>query len=556
MKNLSKALSIILALLMIFSLAACGDKPEVDGEKEQDGIDMSKVEVWDGTVASGIAQGSGSEADPFIITNGAELACAVKDLKTYGYFYKLANDIYLNDVSNAYWFLSQCTPWVANGDFSGTVDGDGHCIYGIWFDNATRPDDGGFVNRLASGGFKNLGIRYSYISAKLYAGAFAGRVVGKSVFENCFVDDTVYVQYTDMGHNGAGGIMGYACAGGTSAPEIEISNCYSKANVLGLGQMARVNGIIGTSWNCAYTMKNCYSFGLPPYRGTNENTASYMLKYGAKTEEVYQNIYTDVRNPIGLENFTLLASDKMYTDMTLGDAFEKVEDTTPKLKAFADFDGKPAPELVELPYYRYLIMSFSGGNGSEEDPFLVSTSEQLRYVVAGYWENTFFKLNSDIHVNETGNPNWYSNAEVWSQSSSNTFGGSFDGNGFSVYGLCMRSTPAEGNSSYGTALFPKITPEAIIKNVHVKESHIIGSGNVGAIVGTVATECAAEGSKASISGCTADDTVYLKGYITGGILGASNGRVELRDCTSKAKVDSVTEKGELIGAVIEDQISF
>lgn len=555
MKNLLKVLALFLALTMVFGLAACGDK-ETASSDESKGPDLSKVELWDGTVAVSFAQGTGSEEDPYIISNGSELAFAIKDCGIYNYFYKLSADIYLNDVSNAYWFLEERFPWDGGNDFSGTIDGDGHCIYGIWFDNETRPDDAGLVNRLKKGGFKNLGIRYSYVSARQYAGAFAGRVTGQSVFDNCFADDTVYVQYTDMGHHGAGGIMGYACAGGSTTPTIEISNCYSKANVLGMGQMARVNGIIGTSWNCAYTMENCYSYGLPPYRGTNESTVSYLLKYGWKTEDVYKNIYTDTRAPIGLEDFTLLASDKMQSDMTLSDAFEAVDGSTPKLKVFADVDGKPAAEIVEEAYFRYLIMSFSGGNGTESDPFVITTAEQLHYVVEGHWENTYFKLGSDIHVNDVGKSNWQATAETWSQSSSNTFGGYFDGNGHSVYGVYYKDTPAEGNSSYGTALFPKITPTAKIKNVTLKDSNISGKGSVGGIVGLIVTECAPASAIAEISNCHVEDSVVLNGYTAGGVLGSSNGKVDLKDCTSNAKVTSVTKSEGIIGGVFEDQISF
>ena len=373
---------------------------------------------------------------------------------------------------------------------------------------------------------------------------------------DCFADDTVYVQYTDMGHHGAGGIMGYACAGGSSSPTIKISNCYSKANVLGMGQMARVNGIIGTSWNCAYTMENCYSYGLPPYRGTNENTVSYLLKYGWKTEDVYKNVYTDTRAPIGLEAFTLLSSGEMNGKMNLGDSFEAAMGTTPKLKVFADFDGKPADEIVEAAYFRYLIMSFSGGNGTKEDPFVVTTAEQLKYVVEGHWENTHFKLGNEIYVNDVGTPGWQTSAKSWSQSSSNTFGGHFDGNGFSVYGIYYKDMPAEGNSSYGTALFPKITPTATIKNITLKDSDISGKGSVGGIVGLIVTECAPANAVAEISNCHVADTVVLRGYNAGGVLGGSNGKAELKDCTSKAKVTSVTESEGIVGIVFEDQISF
>ncbi len=558
MKHILKPLSLILSLLLLLTFVACGgdktdgasssDPSSSQQNPSDDTDDAVQYDIWDATVATSFAAGSGSEDDPYMIKNGAELALAITEKNGNGDYYKLACDIHLNDTSDPYWMLQNNNRWMA-GNFSGTLDGDGYCIYGIWFENDSRPDDAGLVTYLKSGGFKNLGIRESYIVAKLYAGAFAGRVTGgKSVFENCFVDDTVYVQYTDTGHNGAGGIMGYSCSGGTTEPTLEIRNCYSKASVRGLGQMARVNGIIGTSWNCAYTMENCYSVGLPPYRGTNENTCSYLVKHGWKSSDVYKNNYTDIRGPIGMEDFTRISIDKMATDMKLDyDAFEKVDGTTPKLKVFSSVSGKPAKEVADMDLLRYLIMEFSGGTGAENNPFIVTTEEQLRYVVAGYWENTYFKMGGDIYINDTTKSQWTSGAKTWSQSSSNSFGGHFDGAGYTVYGLYLNNTPSAGNEAYGVGLFPKITTAASIKNVTIKDSNLSGAGNAGGIAGMVVTEMVPADKKAVIENCTVDSSVTLNGLITGGVVGHAEGKVEVSGCKSSATVEATVTSGELIG---------
>ncbi len=559
MKLFVRTLSIIMTLLMMLSLLSCGnetassDSSLVSSEGEETKLDMANV--WDGSFAEGVAEGQGTEADPFIINTPSELAYAVNDGSKQGYHYQLAGDIYLNDVSDTFWMLSESNNlWLTSGQFEGTIDGKGYCIYGLWIQNESRPDDGGLVSDLLGGGFRNLGIRYSYISAKNYAGAFAGRVSGgKSVFENCFADDTVYVQYTDMGRNGAGGIIGYACAGGTNRSTIDFINCYSKANVLGLGVVERVNGLIGTSWNCAYTMKNCYSVGLAPYCGKNENTASYLLAYGWKTEDVYQNIYTDKRAPREKEVFTLLTleemSDRSKMALDFESDFKIVEGSTPKI-SFFDISGAPAKEVLEMPYYRYLSMEFSGGMGTEDDPFMVSNRDQLLYVVSGYWENTYFKMANDIHINDITNPKWQSDATEWTQSSSNCFGGNFDGNGHAVHGIYLKDTTDSVSSDYGTGLFPKISTTAVIKNVSVKNSVITGKCNVGAIAGTmVKSDDSTE--FAQIIGCTADESVTLKGYAVGGILGSTLGGVKISGCTSGANIEG-TNKGEILGKAYSD----
>lgn len=538
MKKFLKILSLVLSLVMVLTFAACSDKTTNStdsGSKDNssgDDANTANVDVWDGSIASGVSEGSGTQEDPYVIYIGSELAYAVNGGAEGGIYYRLANDIYLNDVSDPYWMLvTTNNHWNTAATFDGIIDGNGHCIYGLWIDNVGRPDDGGLVSNLKKGGFKNLGIRYSYVSAKNYAGAFAGRVSGgMSFFKNCFVDETVYVQYTDMGRNGVGGITGYACSGGSLEPTLEFENCYSKANILGLGMVERANGIIGTTWNSAYTMKNCYSVGYAPYFAKNLNTASALLSGGWKAKDVYVNNYTDKREKAKMEEWTLLASDKMATDMKLDfeNTFEQVKGATPKLKVFTDLDGKAITNTVEVPYYRYMVMEFGGGLGTAEDPYIISNADQLRYVVTGYWADTYFKMSNDIHINETGNPNWTANAVTWEQSSSNCFGGNFDGGGFAVYGLYYNDNPGTEQSDYGVGLFPKISTSAVIKNVKIKNANLKGYGSAGCIAGTMVD--LGKGTSAVISDCSAENVV-LKAQTTGDMVGLKVGAVEITNCT-------------------------
>ena len=185
---------------------------------------------------------------------------------------------------------------------------------------------------------------------------------------------------------------------------------------------------------------------------------------------------------------------------------------------------------------RYLIVEFSGGNGTENNPYVVTTPGQLEYVVHGYWEDTYFVLGNDIHVNDTAKSKWTSGAKEWSQSSSNSFGGHFDGAGYTVYGLYMNGTPTAGNEAYGVALFPKITPAATIKNVTIKDSFLSGKGNAGGIAGMVVTEMVSADKSAQITNCTVDKSVTVKGLAAGGIVGKAEGNVEISGCTNNAVI--------------------
>ena len=72
-------------------------------------IVVPNLPVWDGTVAESYAGGSGTQNDPYLISDGSQLAYLMKQINdtqleseqtTEGIYYKLTNDILLNDISD------------------------------------------------------------------------------------------------------------------------------------------------------------------------------------------------------------------------------------------------------------------------------------------------------------------------------------------------------------------------------------------------------------------------------------------------------------------------
>ena len=57
------------------------------------------IQIWDGSIATSYAGGNGSMDSPFIIETGSQLAYMLNSFGG-GKYYKLAKDIYLNDVSS------------------------------------------------------------------------------------------------------------------------------------------------------------------------------------------------------------------------------------------------------------------------------------------------------------------------------------------------------------------------------------------------------------------------------------------------------------------------
>ena len=158
--------------------------------------------------------GSGTEADPYIISTPLELARAIgvggTKLNNKLHF-KLACDIDLSDMP---WLNAVGTrPTKASSTsydrvytyvpFEGVLDGDGHTITGLYAVNGntaelsygTYSNAAGLIPVLASGGVvKNLHIRNSYAgSGTGYAGALVGEAQPDSTISGCSVENCIVV---------------------------------------------------------------------------------------------------------------------------------------------------------------------------------------------------------------------------------------------------------------------------------------------------------------------------------------------------------------------------
>ena len=103
---------------------------------------------WDGTVADGFAGGSGTETDPYLITNAAELAYLAKFTAeggaAYGVYFALTEDI---DLGGREWTPIGSGHYTSDGvqttgAFAGVFDGRGHKVTGLSITTATYERDG------------------------------------------------------------------------------------------------------------------------------------------------------------------------------------------------------------------------------------------------------------------------------------------------------------------------------------------------------------------------------------------------------------------------------
>lgn len=128
--------------------------------------------------------GSGTEEDPYVITNSDQLYDIRDDLDAY---YVLGNDIDLTeDTRSGGKYYNEGYGWIGATKFSGTLDGQGHTIKGAWISK----------NNLAAGGYglfrsiagdvtiKNLIIEDFDMTCDYWCGALAGSYGDDVNYEN------------------------------------------------------------------------------------------------------------------------------------------------------------------------------------------------------------------------------------------------------------------------------------------------------------------------------------------------------------------------------------
>ena len=192
-------------------------------------------------------QGSGTEADPYLIGTAAELE----------WFRDLVNRS--NDTDNHRDACAKLTEnitltgeWtpISNKSaiasaYSGTFDGDKHTISGLSGSNGLF----GFVNGAT---IKNLKVEGTISGASANVGGIVGKTQTGTKIENCAF--TGSVSSTSTGNTaGVGGIVGKVNTG-----SLTITNCYNTANVT---SSKNAGGILGYSGAAGTKIENCFNTG-------------------------------------------------------------------------------------------------------------------------------------------------------------------------------------------------------------------------------------------------------------------------------------------------------
>ncbi len=469
--------------------------PDLDWEKwtvNANGVPTPKVydvreysagTAWTGDVALFYSSGDGSSVSPYVISTAEELALMLTTAQA-GEYFKLGTDIVINKTNTADW-TDTAKQWFTSNDvapFEGIFDGNGYTVSGIYYSGDQAGEAGGLIPVLGSKStVKNVTIANSVLKGK--SGQSLGAAVGTTddycaqviTISNVVVEDTV----TFGGEASCGGVMG---VGGYSA--VKISDSISKTNGI-------VNSTIGQ-----IEIKRSISVGAYPFADANYIKA--------------QNVYTDTDGR-AVDGVTVLANADMLGDAAATNMAGLNFPTSWKV-VVGDYPAatgvQPSSNGVKGEVWTGAIASgFAGGDGSEENPWIIETAEQLALCVYNTGranssastgvDRPHYKLAADIYLNDVegnlwadkvGCNEWFNvspvNSDKKVKNSAGTLGMTFDGDGYVIFGLYINNT--KGTDYVRAGLFPELYEDSTVKNVGFSEGYMLGSDTYNDQLGFVA----------------------------------------------------------------------
>lgn len=194
--------------------------------------------------------------------------------------------------------------------------------------------------------------------------------------------------------------------------------------------------------------------------------------------------------------------------------------------------------------------SWTRGNGTESNPYLIENAEQLVYLslkvnetttqnpyyTENRFENKYFKIVNDINMNNIV-------FESIGKSTNFKFLGNLDGNSKTISNLKINST----SETEATGLFGYV--EGNFKNIILSNCDITGVNNVGGILGSFYGWNYKRIEMCSVTG-------IIKGKMhVGGIIGQTSGYSTTELCSFNGAVNGETDTGGIAGELINASIS-
>jgi len=472
----------------------------------------------------------------------------------------------------------------------------------------TRTATGGFV-----GNNTRSGISDSYSNVTVAGVSYVGGLVGynyESVsMENCFNFGNVTGSEDKVGgligwnekstvnncYN-KGNVEGGSYVGGLigdNAPQSIVNNSYSTGVVNGTGD--NTGGLAG--WNFQSEINNSFwnteTSGQTISAGGEGKTTTEM-----KTKSTYTNVGWDFINIWTLfaainDGYPSFIHQTSVFDLkaTPGNGIVELTWNAPTFSEISAFDGynlyrnggKLNTAVLEDTFYIdndvingtsygyyvtiiytegesttsdtvYAVPAFESiipaGNGSAENPYQISSLENLQWLSANQdeWDKHYIQT-ADINASVTihWNKGFSPIGKYGNDMNIIPFSGEYNGQGYVIDSLFMDRDEGswEVTESFGIGLFG-CSDGAVIKNVRLTNIDLRGRIYVGGLTG----EC----HGTVITNCHTSGTVSCLELNTGGLAGWQSGNSVIENCSSTCTVSGSTLVGGLIGSSDESII--
>ena len=183
------------------------------------------------------------------------------------------------------------------------------------------------------------------------------------------------------------------------------------------------------------------------------------------------------------------------------------------------------------------IGSFSGGSGTEEDPYLISRVDdliELAYFEHHWADGKYFIMTQDIYFPVSVAMPTIGHTDIYSAV---LFGGQFDGDGYTIHNMRIKLD--------GCGLFYATTSSAVIKNLYLENANLIFT-DTNYRAGILVSE-----NFGTISDCYVNGTLEVPGqYRTpakGGLVGINSGVITR--CYSQGRI-ILEGTGDLLGGLV------
>jgi hypothetical protein len=537
--------------------------------------------------------GTGTESDPYIITNASELNAMHNNLSAY---YRLGNDIDLS--SSLIWNYGRGWEPVGSEDegnnFTGTLDGYGFTLTGITV-NRPLSDEMGLFGYMNGAEIKNISFENTHIAANDYAGTIAGK------------SENSYFSFINVGANiairddYAGGISGYsttdlmhylsadinifgsAYLGGIAGDfrnGSEIRHSFSKGTIQGSG--SNNGGIFGNTYGYSTLISDCFSYadvsgttnigGLIGYHQTASVYRSF--SYGAVT-----GTGSSVGGLIGGANGSTYYS---YWDTETSGQETSAGGTGKTTSEMQQIATYPQFNFIYLwtidennsyPYFRDLSsysqpeeteLSELSGTGTESDPYIITNADELNAMHNNL--SAYYRLGNNIDLSSSIIWNYGRGLEaIGSEDEGNNFTGGLDGTGYTITGLHINRPISQYQGLFG------YSNNAIFSNINFDKSFILSDAKSGTLIGfalqtnikniTINTHIVSSKSEigglagivqqGSIMSAYSDSDIFGYNYL-GGLVGYFgyeyyNNGSQMRYCSSSGNIFGYSHLGGLIG---------